>query len=275
MASGKASKAKRRAAAAAPPPVRSKGAPRTRSASPRVLIIAGIVVAAVAVAIVLGVVLTRGSSNNASSNVPAVGSLANGLPGASDVAAMYRGIPQSDVTLGRSSAPATLTEFVDLQCPYCQQFETQTLPTIVDKYVRAGKLKIVMRPWAFIGPDSIRGQAAVLAAAQQNKGFNLASVLYANQGTENTGWLDDRMVTAAAASVPGLRVPELLTARKSSAVSNAAKFVDGQASDNHVDSTPTLFVGKSGTPGTVVKLSSPTDSASLERAIQKALAQAS
>jgi Disulfide bond formation protein DsbB len=39
-------------------------------------------------------------------------------------------------------------------------------------------------------------------------------LLYDNQGTENTGWLDNNMVTAAASSIPGLRVHELLSARE-------------------------------------------------------------
>jgi len=240
-----------------------------------VLVGAGVVLAVIAIAVVLGIVLTRGSSTSTPSNVPAVGSLANGLPGAAEVNSLFKGIPQSDVTLGKSSAPATLTEFVDLQCPYCAAFETQTMPSIVKNYVRAGKLKVVLRPWSFIGPDSLRGQAAVLAAAKQNKAFNYAALLYANQGTENTGWLDDAMVTSTASSIPGLRVPQLLSDRSSSAVKGAAGNVDSLATEAGVNSTPTIFVGPTGTPGKRVNLSSPTDSKSVEQAIAKALAQGS
>ena len=105
-----------------------------------------------------------------------------------------------------------MTEFIDPQCPYCREFETQVLPSIVKNYVRTGKLRIQMEPWAFIGPDSLRGQAAELAAAQQNRAFNYAELLYDNQGVENTGWLNDTMVAAAAGSIPGLRVHALLGA---------------------------------------------------------------
>ena len=70
-----------------------------------------------------------------------------------------------------------------------------------------GKVKIEARPIAFIGPDSERGRAAALAAAAQNRMFNFMEILYFNQGPENTGWLDDAMVKAAAASIPGLDVP--------------------------------------------------------------------
>jgi protein-disulfide isomerase len=273
MPSGKQSKARRRAAPA-PPPVRSKGATRSRQASPRVLAIAGGIVAVIALAVVLAVVFTRGSSNgSASANAPAVGSIATGLPGSADVHALYKGIPQSDQTLGKAGAPVTMTEFIDLQCPYCQQFETQTMPGIVQKYVRSGKLRVVMQPWAFIGPDSDTGQSATLAAAKQNKAFDYASILYANQGVENTGWLNDTMVTSAAASIPGLMVHQLLTDKGSASVAGAAKAVDELVKQKGVNSTPTLYVGKTGTPGKRVTLKSPTDSATLTKAIDQALAQ--
>ena len=227
-------------------------------------------VVAVAVAIVLAVVLGGSSSSHTTTTVPSVGSLANALPGAADVQALFAGIPQHGTTLGSPGAPVTLTEFVDLQCPFCQEFETQTLPDIVRRYVRPGKLAVVLEPWAFIGPDSVRGQLGVLAAAEQNKAFNLAETLYDNQGTENTGWLSKSLVESAAASVPGLRVRALLDAMSSSEVRAAAKRVDQLAKAEGVTETPTIFVGKTGTRGTIVNLKSPADEATLVRAIQAA-----
>jgi len=134
--------------------------------------------------------------------------------------------------------------YIDLQCPLCQQFETTSWPTIVDKYVRPGKVQVEVKPWAFIGPDSSRGQAAMLAAAKQNRAFNFAEILYLNQGTENTGWLTDDMVAQAAESIPGLNVPQLLTERKSSSVDGQVSAVAAAAKANRVDGTPTVFVGK-------------------------------
>ena len=143
---------------------------------------------------------------------------------------------------------------------------------IVKDYVRPGKLRIVMRPWAFLGPDSITGQHATLAASLQNRAFNYASVLYDNQGEENTGWLNQTMVTSAAASVPGMDVPKLLADQDSSTVKALADTVDTLATADKVNSTPTLLVGKTGTHGKVVTLSSPTDRASLVKAIDAELA---
>ena len=272
MASGKKSREARRAAAAKPPPVQSKGGTRARQASPKVLgAVAGVVILIV-IAVVLAVVVF-GNKSSAPKNVPTVGSIAEGLPGSAEVAAMFKGIPQKNLVLGSAFAPVTMTEFIDLQCPICQEFETTVMPDIIPKYVRTGKVKVYVRPWAFIGPDSFRGQSATLAAGLQNKAFNYAQILYDNQGTENTGWLDNNMVVQAGASIPGLKVPQLLTDMKSSTVKNEAKAVAAEANTRQVSGTPTVFVGKSGTKGTQVALQSGGDEASLVAALNAALGQ--
>ena len=271
MASGKKSREARRAAASKPPPVQSKGGTRARQASPKVLGgIAGVVILIV-IAVVLAVVLT-GKKSSTPKDIPAVGSIEGGLPGSADVAAMYKGIPQKNLVLGSAFAPVTMTEFIDLQCPICQEFETTVMPDIITKYVRPGKVKVYVRPWAFIGPDSFRGQSAMLAAGLQNKAFNYSSILYDNQGTENTGWLDSNMVVQAAASIPGMKVPQMLADMKSSTVKNEAKAVAAEANARQVAGTPTIFVGKTGTKGTQVTLQSGGDEQSLVAALDAALA---
>ena len=245
---------------------------RARRASPRVLAIAGAAVAAVVLAVVIVVAVTNRSSSTPARSVPEIGSLTGALPGAAEVESLFHGIPQHGTTLGAPTAPATLVEYVDLQCPYCRVAETDVLPSVIRQYVRAGKLRVVLRIWAFIGPDSVRGQAAVLAAAEQNRAFNVLAILYRQQGTENTGWLSDDLVTAAAASIPGLNVPDLLDARKSASVKAAAADVDRLARAEGITSTPTLVVGKTGTAGSRVAMTSADDAQAVVRAIKAALA---
>jgi protein-disulfide isomerase len=273
MPSGKRSRQLRAAAVAAPPPVRSKGGARARrQASPRVLMIAGGVAALVVVGVVLAVALSGGGKGLNVATLPTSGSLANALPGAADVNAVFKGIPQSGLTLGSPSAKVTLTEFIDLQCPYCQEFETQVMPSVVGRYVRTGKVKVVARPLAFIGPDSIRGRNAMLAAGAQGKAFNFAELLYDNQRTENTGWLDDGMIASAAESIPGLNPKQVFTARNSATVAAQAAQIDRAGAAAKVHQTPTLFVGTGGSLGNQVALKSPTDGATLTRALDAALA---
>jgi protein-disulfide isomerase len=276
MPSGKKSRELRKTQVKTPPPVQSKGGPGgVRAASPRTLKIGAVILLVIAIVAVLAVVFTGGGkSSGLPKNAVAVGSLATGLPGASDVEAQYKGVQQKGTTLGSDFAPVTMTEYIDLQCPICDQFETQVFPDIVQKYVRTGKVKVVMKPWAFIGPDSYRGQAATLAAAKQNKAFNFASVLYDNQGTENTGWLTDNMLYNIAASVPGLQIQPLFSQRTSALVKAQATKVATDALAQKVSGTPTIFLtkGASGKP-VQVPLQSGADEATLVQYLNAALAK--
>jgi protein-disulfide isomerase len=261
----------RRAAVKAPPPVKSKGAPRARQASPRALAIGGGLAAVVVVAIVLAVVFSGGKGGGIPKNHVAVGSLATGLPGASDVASEFKGIPQTGTTLGWPFAPVTMTEYIDLQCPICQQFETQVFPDILTKYIRTKKVKVVMKPWAFIGPDSFRAQKVALAAAKQNKVFNFAAVLYDNQQTENTGWLTDRMLYTIAASVPGLKIDPLFAERSSASVTSEASQVAADATAQKVGGTPTIFLTTGANKPVEVPLANGLDETTLVKYLNNAL----
>jgi protein-disulfide isomerase len=256
MPSGKQSKRKRRIEAP-PPPTRTR-----RQASPRVLLAAAGVVALVVVGIVLGVLLTGGGSSSANGAV---------LPEAGDVQTLFRGIPENGNVLGKSSAPVTMVEYVDLQCPFCQAFETQAMPTLISRYVRPGKLKVEARPIAIRGSDSLRGQSGAVAAGMQNKMFDFMQLLYDNQGVEQTGWLNDTIVKSAAMSIPGLDVKQFLDLLSSSSVAGQVKTIDAQAAADAVNSTPTILVGKTGTKPRLVTVPSAADPSTVAAAVDAAL----
>lgn len=199
--------------------------------------------------------------------VAVAGSSSSSLREVGTVKTMLAGIPQHGNSLGLPSAPVTLVEYVDLQCPYCDAFEKQVFPQLIRQYVRPGTVKLVVRPLAFIGPDSIRGRNAVVAAGRQGRFFNLMELLYFNQGTENTGWLSNAMVDRAAGAV-GLDVAQLDAARRSASVSAASRAFEGLARTQGVHSTPTILVGRSGGTLHTVQLDSPTDFGSIVSAIQ-------
>jgi protein-disulfide isomerase len=181
----------------------------------------------------------------------------------------FAGIPQQGRVLGRPNAPVTMVEYVDLQCPGCRALETEVMPTIVPELVRTGKLKIEARPIAFIGPDSVPARYAAIAAGSQNKMFNFMQVVYANQGVENTGWLNHAFIEKAAASVPGMQVQRLLDDQKSNAVINVGKTIDGQANADNVSQTPTLFIGRTGGQMHVVSSKDTFDAMRLAAAIRR------
>ena len=254
MTSGKRAKEQRRERETIQPPA--------RRASPRVLA-AGAVAVVVAIAAIVAVVSLTGGDNGTDRESAETTT----LPGAAEVARLYRGIPQSGTTLGNPSAPVTMVEYVDLQCPFCRQFVTEAFPTLVDKYVRPGTLRVELRGLTFIGPDSERGMRAAQAAAAQNRMFQFVDLLYFNQGAENGGWLSDEMVRSAAASVAGLDVEQLVSDASSSVVADKLAADSAQAQADGVTGTPTILVGPSGGRTTQVALESATDLASIEEAI--------
>jgi protein-disulfide isomerase len=256
MTSGKKARKQRRTPA--PPPVHStRGG---RRASPKVLAAAAAVIAIAAVAAALAFALTGGSSSNSR---PA----GSTLPDAAAATSLFKGIPQHGTALGKPTAPVTMVEYIDLQCPVCRAFETDVMPTIVERYVKTGKVRVVARPLGFIGPDSVRGRRAALAAGQQDRFFDFSQLVYYNQGTENTGWLDSNFVESAFASIPGLDAARAQTASDSAAVTLQSTRLDDQATTDGVQGTPTVFVGKTGGKLTqVVNPDVPTLSAAIDRA---------
>ena len=209
MASGKASRRKRAAQQAQ---AQARAAQRGRPSVDRRRWVLAAVGAALLVAAVVGAALARGGGEEAS----ATGSTLTDGP---EATAVFKGIPQQGVALGRPNAPVTVVEFVDLQCPFCREFAVESMPALIEKHVRTGKVRLELRGLAFLGPDSERGLRAAFAASRQNRLFEFTELLYFNQGAENSGWLDQEMVEAAARSLPGLDVVRLVSDMDSGAVS--------------------------------------------------------
>lgn len=260
MTSGKQARRQRQAQVARPPVRSTEG----RRASPAVLLVALLGILGIAVAVVIVVVFAGGGSGSSSTT-------GTTLPDADVIAQQFDGIPQQGNILGKATAPATMIEYIDLQCPICRAFETDTMPTILQRYVRTGKLKVEARPIAFIGQDSERGRRGMIAAEKQNRAFNFAQLLYFNQGPENSGWLDDAMVASAAASIPGVDVKALQNEMSSSAVADRERTYDSQAQADRVSGTPTVLVGKSGGKLTEISPGTAPDVATLSAAIDQAL----
>jgi protein-disulfide isomerase len=231
--------------------VRSKGggAHGARQASPRALAIGGGVVLIVVIAIVLAVVLGSGGSKSSTpSNVPATGNCkwAGALDGACDANNLFKGIPQSGLVLGRASAPVEMMIFLDVQCPICQRYEVDSLPEIVNKYIKTGKVQLHMQPWAFIGgagSQSFSGRLGLIAATFQNRGFEYAKVLYDNQGTESSGWLTRDEMNSIAGSVNGLKIAQWSKDVDGSSAKTIANTVDQLATQKRVSGTPTVLIG--------------------------------
>lgn len=228
------------------------------------IILAAAAAAAAIAATAIGLVVALDGSSHAAA--PPVR-----LAEAATVNKLFAGVWQHGNVLGKANARVTLVEYLDLQCPYCGQFDRLVVPDVVKLYVRTGKVRLEVVPLAFVGPDSIRGRNALIAAGHQNRFFQFMELLYANQATENTGWLNDAMVKNAAFSIPGVDLRQLLADQGASRVAAEAKAFDADAKAANVRSTPTVLVGKTGGALHVVTLGSPTDEGAVVEAITRNL----
>lgn len=167
-----------------------------------------LLVVLLAAVVVVGAVIV--SSNGAEPDPPAASE--PGVTPAGEVATLYEGIPQEGIRLGDADAPATLVEIADLQCPFCATYSTQVLPSIVEDYVRTGRIAYELRIRSFLGRDSVRAAGAAAEAASQGRLYEFADLFYRNQGPENSDYADDAFMRGIASQVEGLDAERVVAA---------------------------------------------------------------
>jgi protein-disulfide isomerase len=216
-----------------PPVPKPKKKTTAADNSKRNLVIAIAAAAVLAAALIGGSVLTRGGSSGGTSSA--------------DALALVKGIPQSGTLLGSPSAKVRMLQFEDLQCPICKQYTDDAFPAIVREYVKTGRVRLDFRGLSFLGPDSEKGlRIAIAAGIQANKLWDVVGLLYAEQGTENSGWLTDAKVDEILAQVPGLDAAKVKALANSEAVTKEAAAVRQQAKTLAVAGTPSFAVSIAG-----------------------------
>jgi protein-disulfide isomerase len=197
---------------------------------------------ALALAAIIAVVIVVATSGGGGSDKKATETGASGA----EASQLLGGIPERGMTLGRASAPVTIVEFNDMQCPICKQYTTDVFPTLVRKYVRTGKVRMEMRLQSFIGPDSVRAGKAVAAAAAQDKAWLFSDIFYNDQGEENTGYVTDGFLRSIGKATAGLDVAKLMRDIDSPAAAQALK--DGQRDFESAgfQGTPSFLLGRTG-----------------------------
>jgi protein-disulfide isomerase len=216
--------------------------------------------------IAVGVLQSGGSSTQRPAStlisVPA-------LTGVAEAQSLFAGIPQNGAVLGSPKAPVTLVEYADPQCPYCRQWALDALPTIVNQYVRPGRVRLEFRPIAFVGPNSKAGVTALLALGMRGRMWQATHLLYANQGPENSGWINDNLMGAVVSKL-GVGWPQFETDRYSAAVTRAMARAKQAAVADRIGGTPSFFAGKTGGPLEPVPITS-LDASGMQPALDQLL----
>jgi protein-disulfide isomerase len=164
----------------------------------------------------------------------------------------FAGVPSTGNTIGSPNAPATIEEFGDLRCPVCRDFDANVVPDVVTKLVKTGKAKLVYHHWPILGENSLYAGRAAYAAAQQNKLWEYAQIVYFNQGDERDSWFDQSFARAVA-SAAGLNMTQFDQDFDQTAKVNAqTQATDTAATKLGLQGTPSLRIsGKGGQPITI------------------------
>ena len=178
-----------------------------------------------------------------------------------EAAALYDGIPQDEISLGSSDAPVTVVEFADLQCPYCAVYARDVLPTVIDRYVRPGRVRLELHLRAFLGEDSRRGALLAAAAGRQDRLWPFVDAFYRHQGAENSGYATDDFLRGLAEATDGLDVNRALAGQGDRATQRTLAEAEQLATELGSESTPAFYVRRGDGPLKSLELSALTPEA--------------
>ncbi|MCH7967320.1 MAG: DsbA family protein [Thaumarchaeota archaeon] len=149
--------------------------------------------------------------------------------------------------LGSPSAPVTIVEFGDYQCPFCQKWNIQTKPAIVKNFIETGKANLIFVDLAIIGPDSIKAHAGSYCADEQGLYWKYHDYVYANQGHENDGWANSQNLKLLVSGIDGMDTDSFAQCLDSGKYEQRVKDNKKIATNAGARSTPSfVIVGPSG-----------------------------
>jgi len=154
---------------------------------------------------------------------------------------LLAGISEHNGVLGDPTAPVTVTEFVDLQCPICAKASQTVVPSVINDYVRPGDVKLQARTLSFIGPDSVRAARVAAGAEQQGRLWPFLETFYSKQGPENSGYVTDDFLRSVA-SASGVNASKALTFADGSTSQTPLARANAEAQKLGINGTPTFVV---------------------------------
>jgi protein-disulfide isomerase len=164
---------------------------------------------------------------------------ATGIGGAGQGVPVRMPLDALEQSRGSATAPITVVEFTDYQCPFCRRFQAESWPALERNYVASGKVRFIVRDFPLKIHSAARPAAeAAHCAGEQGQFWPMHAALLARDMK-----LDDASILAKAQSL-GLDVPrfgQCVTSHKYEAAiaRNAA-----QASAIGVNGTPTFVIGR-------------------------------
>ncbi len=143
----------------------------------------------------------------------------------------------TQLIIGDADAKVTLTEYSDLECPFCKRFYNDAYKQIKTEYIDTGKVKIVFKhfPLTNIHPNAMPAAIAVECAQEQGKGVEMHDKIFESSSLSTT-------------ALKAMAVELKLDSAKFDACLDTQKYKDKVLADQAegvskgVSGTPTVFV---------------------------------
>lgn len=148
--------------------------------------------------------------------------------------------PDSPV-LGNPSGDVTIVEFFDYNCPYCRGVAEKLRQTVT----KDGNIRLVMKEFPILGPDSLTAARAALAAAKQGKYSAFHFALMSRAGN-----LNEEVVLDVARDL-GLDVERLRQDMHDTQIDDILQRNYELAEALEIGGTPAFVVGEALVPGAV------------------------
>jgi protein-disulfide isomerase len=214
--------------------------------TPVAIVVAGALIAA-------AVYFASISGNSVRGNLAAAGAGAAGA----QVAVNIKDVKiAGEPFIGNPNAPVILAYWADYQCPFCKAVDvggipqipiTPAFPILIKNYVDTGKLKIVFKDFAFLGPDSIT--AALYGQAvwelYPNKYYEWREAMMVAQDEEHGGFGNEDSIISLSDSISGVSGAKLkaLVAQKTEVYIKGIDADKAEGASFGIQGTPGFITG--------------------------------
>ncbi|WP_276274243.1 DsbA family protein [Haloarcula litorea] len=163
---------------------------------------------------------------------------------------------------GERDAPIDIYYWTDYLCPFCKQFETETLPELGREHLDTGDARLAVLPYPNIGeystPAAVWGRCvwSQVADSDPDAFWNWHAAVFAEQPESGTDWADDETFAAVTEQTAGVDLSAVETCREERGVSIRERIEPnvGVARESRIQGTPgfVLYNRDSGAAGKLV-----------------------
>ncbi len=160
-----------------------------------------------------------------------------------DLAAQQQSTATTTRAKGSPTAPVTVYEMSDFQCPYCRSFALETFRALETEYISPGKVRwvFVNFPLTSIHANAVAAASTALCASRQDAFWPVHDLLYAHQET----WAplkEPGPFFLSLADSAGISKPKLLACVRSPATVSEIRAEAEGAERAGAESTPSFYI---------------------------------